>query len=245
MVLPSIEDKAVMRPGRGAHHIPNSEYAEFWEAFYGYLAKNFSIGSPFHAENISERVNPYFGSFGYRFQSTTKTPRYFHLGLDISAKTRTDVQAVYDGLLEYSVFGHINGIYVFLSHPEIRTEDGYVMHTLYLHLRNAAVGFTTYEKMLRRISLNNHPNIRIKCGQKIGNVGSTGNAEGLHPHLHLQIEFRNEKGKIIVIDPARALGIEAKENSTGAIETEEDFRAVLASNKDDIKKWGVTNYWKV
>ncbi len=244
MVLPSIEDKTVMRPGGGIHHIPNPEYAEFWEAFYGYLQKNFSIGSPLHVENISERINPYFGSFGYRFQSTTLTPRYFHLGLDISAKARTDVHAIYDGLLEYSGFGHINGIYVFLSHPEIRTEDGYVMHTLYLHLRNAVVGFTTYEKMLRRISLNNHPNIHIKREQKIGNVGSTGNAEGLHAHLHLQVEFRNEKGKIIVIDPARVLGIEPKQNITGNAETEEEFRQIFSADKEAIRKWGVGNYWK-
>ncbi|MEZ4114465.1 MAG: hypothetical protein R3B65_03470 [Candidatus Paceibacterota bacterium] len=37
-------------------------------------------------------------------------------------------------------------------------------------------------------------------------MGSTGISEGIHVHLHLQIEFRNEKGQIIVVDPARVLG---------------------------------------
>ena len=244
MLLPSIEDKTVSRPSGTTHHIPHPEYGEFWEAFYGFLHKNFSIGKPLNIDNLSERVNPYFGFFGFRFQSTTGTPRYFHLGLDISAKARTEAHSIYDGLLEYSGFGHINGKYVFLSHPDIRTEDGFVMHTLYLHLRNTSVGFNTYEKMLRRISLNNYPNIRVSKGQKIGSVGSTGNAEGLHTHLHLQVEFRNEKGKIIVIDPARVLGIEPKENITSRAETEEGFQAMLVENKDEIKKLGITNYWK-
>ncbi len=244
MLLPSIEDKTLMRPGGETHYIPHPEYGEFWEAFYGYLQKNFSIGKPLNADNLSERVNPYFGFFGFRFQSTTKTPRYFHLGLDISAKAKTEVHAIADGLLEYSGFGHINGRYVFLSHPDIRTEDGFTMHTLYLHMKNTSVSFNTYEKMLRRISLNNYPNIRVKKGQKLGGVGSTGNAEGLHAHLHLQVEFRNEKGKIIVIDPARSLGIEPKENITGRAETEESFQAMLVENKDEIKKLGIGNYWK-
>ena len=56
------------------------------------------------------------------------------------------------GFLEYAGFGSINGNYVFLSHPEITTEDGFTMCSLYIHLKNYKVRFGAPKKMLRKIS---------------------------------------------------------------------------------------------
>lgn len=242
-ILPAISDKAVLRPQSEEHYIPDEEYKEFWDAFYHFLKKNFKIKLP--VAEMKNKIDPYFGYFGLRFQATTKTPKYFHLGLDICARARTGVIPIMEGLLEYSGFGHINGKYVFLSHPNVVTEDGFVMHSLYLHLRSTAVGFNSYQKMLRKISLNKYPDIHIKKDQKIGEVGSTGNASGMHPYLHLQVEFRNDAGKIVVIDPAAMFGLKSKANLTENIETEDKFKGFFEEHKEGIKKIGVDKYWKI
>ncbi len=244
MKLPGIEDKTMLRPGGDKHHIPNPEYGEFWQAFYEFLLKNFTLSCPLTGD-ISGRINPYFGNFGFRFQATTKTARYFHLGLDINAKSKTPVQPIASGVLEYSGFGHINGNYVFLSHPDIRTEDGFVLHSLYLHLRSLDVGFNSYQKMLRKISFNKHPNILIAADQKIGEVGSTGNISGIHSHLHLQVEFRNESGKIVVIDPARIFKLAPQENLTATVENEAEFKEIFSRKSLELKKMGIDKYWKL
>lgn len=242
MLLPAIEDKVILRPTSQKHYIPNPEYNEFWSVFYDFLKKKHKIKEPI--KDSESRINPYFGNFGFCFQPIMKIPKYFNLGIDISAKSKTSVYPILDGFLEYSGFGYINGKYVFLSHPEVKTEDGFVMHSLYMHLRSLPVGFTSYQKMLRKISFNKYPNIFIENDKKIGEVGSTGNIEGFPPFLHLQIEFRNDAGKIIVIDPSMILGFNKNDNMTSEIENIEDFYSFGERNKEEIKKIGFNIYWK-
>lgn len=243
MKLPAIADKAMPRPGGGEHLVPNPEYAEFWSAFYAFFQKHFSLNEPF--AHFHDRVNPYFGNFGMRYQATSARAGYFHLGLDASARARTTIHSIASGLLEYSGFGHINGNYVFLSHPDIQTEDEFTLHSLYLHMRTLDVGFNSYQKMLRKMSFNKYPNIPIPVGTALGGAGSTGNIEGLHPHLHLQLEFRNEAGTIIVVDPAPLFGFAPLRNLTADISTPEAFKEFYKSHEVDIKKSGVAGYWSV
>lgn len=243
MNLPPIEDKVILRAGGVSHFVPSSEYSEFWDAFYQFLSKNFSIEPPMN--DVRDKINPYFGNFGFVYQATSKIARFFHLGVDISGRAKTSVRPIADGILEYSGFGHINGKYVFLSHPEIKTEDGFMMYTIYMHLKTLDVGFGAYQKMLRRISFNKYPNILVKKSQKIGGVGSTGDAANLHAHLHLQVEFRNENGKIIVIDPAPLIGLAKIENLTANIKNEAEFRELLEKDRSQIKKLGIEKYWKI
>lgn len=244
MQLPAIDDKVIFRPNSDKHHIPNPEYGEFWRAFYEFLRKNFEISQPIFGD-LKEKINPYFGNFGTRFQPVSKTPQYFHLGIDISSPSKTRVSPIASGILEYAGFGHINGNYVFLSHPEIVTEDGFTMCSLYIHLKNYKVRFGPHQKMLRKISFNKYPAIKITNDTHIGDVGSTGNASGTHSHLHLQIEFRNETGKIIVVNPASVLNIPTHENLTKDIKDEEDFKNFFEQNKKQIKDFKVENYWRV
>ncbi|MEZ4103386.1 MAG: hypothetical protein R3B55_02430 [Candidatus Paceibacterota bacterium] len=74
----------------------------------------------------------------------------------MSDKSKTPIKPILDGVLEYSGFGHVNGHYVFLSHPEIITEDGFKMYSLYMHLKQPLVKFNSYQKMLRQISFNHY-----------------------------------------------------------------------------------------
>lgn len=243
MLLPSIEDKAILRPGSQKHYIPNLEYSEFWSAFYDFLRKNYVFAKPI--SDMENRINPYFGYFGYCFQALNKIPKYFNLGIDITARAKTGVSCIFDGFLEYAGYAHINGNYVFISHPQIKTEDGFVMHSLYMHLRSFKVKFNSYQKMLRKISFNKYPSVEVKKGFKIGEVGSTGNAHNIHTHLHFQIEFRNEHGKIIVIDPSLILGIESLDNLTKDILNYEDFKSLAKDKQKELKNLGIDKYWKI
>ena len=86
-----------------------------------------------------------------------------HRGIDYAAPPGTDVRAASDGKVVAAGFTHNNGNYVVIRH-------GQRYHTKYLHLRRIASGIK--------------PGTRIKQGQTIGEVGSTGLATG--PHLHYE-----------------------------------------------------------
>ena len=239
--LPAILEMAKQRPGRDAgkdkHLVPHEEYNEFWEAFYKTLRTHFNFSSPI--KDCDKNINPYFGYFGFRFHPTELEPKYYHLGIDISGKSKTEVKPILDGILEYSGFGIVNGNYVFLSHPEAQTEDGFKLYSIYMHLKNTSVKFSSYQKMLRQISFNHYPNVEVKSGEVIGGMGSSGNSEGAHVHLHLQIEFRDEKGNIVVIDPAEVLGIKSEKNLSADVKDREEFEKFFLENKENFKTYNI------
>jgi murein DD-endopeptidase MepM/ murein hydrolase activator NlpD len=84
-----------------------------------------------------------------------------HRGIDYAAKTGTPVVAAGNGTVTHSTYNKYNGNYVFIQHG-----NGIV--TKYLHFSKRAV----------------KKGQRVKQGQLIGNVGSTGLASG--PHLHYE-----------------------------------------------------------
>lgn len=239
MVLPSIGDHKEERPGEYAgscnHFIPKQGDESFWDSFYEQFRKEVSIQFPI--ERGESGINPLFGYFGFRYNRPQKRENYFHVGLDISAKAKTPVRALCDGVLEYSGFGLVNGRYIMLSHPHIKTEDGYTFFSLYMHLRDGKIGFTSYQKMLREISFNTYPVISVGTDTVLGTVGQTGFADG-HPHVHVQCEFRNEKGDIVLIDPARISGIGSKENLTSGL-NDTQYADFVLKHKALFKKWHI------
>jgi murein DD-endopeptidase MepM/ murein hydrolase activator NlpD len=84
-----------------------------------------------------------------------------HRGVDYAASTGTPVYASGDGRVAASGYSRANGNYVFVSHANNIT-------TRYLHLHKRTV----------------KAGQRVKQGQLIGTVGSTGLATG--PHLHYE-----------------------------------------------------------
>lgn len=88
-----------------------------------------------------------------------------HRGVDYSAPTGTPVYASGDGKVIVSGYSRANGNYIFIQHP-----NQIVTRYLHLHKRNKTVGQ------------------RVKQGQTIGSVGSTGLATG--PHLHYEFLVR-------------------------------------------------------
>lgn len=94
-----------------------------------------------------------------RFHPVVKVWRP-HLGTDFAAATGTPIRTVGDGIIEEAGYSSGNGNYVKVRHNGTYT-------TGYLHMSRIGSGI--------------HAGVRVKQGQNIGYVGSTGLATG--PHL--------------------------------------------------------------
>ncbi len=118
---------------------------------------------PVRNENLRQMAS----GFGYRSDPFTKV-RKFHEGMDFSAKTGTPIYATGDGVVDKAD----NTASGYGNHIVIRHGFGY--ETLYGHLSRYKV----------------HAGQRLKRGDVIGYVGSTGRSEA--PHLHYEVHKNGE-----------------------------------------------------
>lgn len=118
---------------------------------------------PVRNENLKQVAS----GFGYRNDPFTKV-RKFHEGMDFSAKTGTPIFATGDGVVQRAD----NTASGYGNHIVIRHGFGY--ETLYGHLSKYKC----------------RPGQRVKRGDIIGYVGSTGRSEA--PHLHYEVHKNNE-----------------------------------------------------
>ena len=120
---------------------------------------------PVRNENLKQMAS----GFGYRTDPFTKA-RKMHEGMDFTAKTGTPIYATGDGVVaraDNTASGYGN-------HIVIRHGFGY--ETLYAHL-------SKYKARAGQ---------RVRRGDVIGYVGSTGRSEG--PHLHYEV---HKDGKVV------------------------------------------------
>ena len=120
---------------------------------------------PVRNENLKHMAS----GFGYRTDPFTKA-RKMHEGMDFTAKTGTPIFATGDGVVARAD----NTVSGFGNHILIRHGFGY--ETLYGHL-------SKYKSRAGQ---------RVKRGDIIGYVGSTGRSEG--PHLHYEV---HKNGKVV------------------------------------------------
>ncbi len=120
----------------------------------GRSMKKAFLRAPLNFSYISSNFNP------RRFHPILKRVRP-HNGIDYRAPRGTPVYAAGDGVVIRSAYNKYNGNHVFIQHP-----NGIV--TKYLHFTKRKV----------------RKGQRVKQGQVIGTVGSTGLASG--PHLHYE-----------------------------------------------------------
>ncbi|WP_395376259.1 peptidoglycan DD-metalloendopeptidase family protein [Marinicella sp. W31] len=123
----------------------------------GRSMKKAFLRAPLNFSYISSKFNP------KRFHPILKRVKA-HNGIDYRAPTGTPVYAAGDGRVISSAYHKYNGNFVFIQHP-----NGIV--TKYLHFSKRAV----------------KKGQRVKQGQTIGYVGSTGLSEA--PHLHYEFIY--------------------------------------------------------
>ncbi|TDD94414.1 M23 family metallopeptidase [Flavobacterium cellulosilyticum] len=120
---------------------------------------------PVRNENLKRMVS----GFGYRTDPFTKA-RKMHEGMDFTSKTGTPIYATGDGVIakaDNTASGY--GNHIVINH-------GFGYETLYAHLSR----------------YNCKAGQRIKRGDVIGYVGTTGRSEG--PHLHYEV---HKNGKVV------------------------------------------------
>lgn len=91
-----------------------------------------------------------------------------HDAIDIMAPAGTPVVAASAGRLERLFRSDAGGLTIYVRSPNRQVE------TYYAHLQNYAPGLREGQ--------------RIRVGQRLGRVGSTGNASPAGPHLHFSVE---------------------------------------------------------
>lgn len=117
----------------------------------------------------NEDLKQMASGFGYRTDPFTKA-RKMHEGMDFTAKTGTPIYATGDGIVAKAD----NSLSGYGNHIEINHGFGYL--TLYAHLSKYKV----------------RQGQRVKRGDIIGYVGSTGRSQA--PHLHYEV---HKDGKVV------------------------------------------------
>ena len=105
-------------------------------------------------------------SYGMRDHPVLRK-RMGHKGVDLAAPTGTPIYATADGVVEMAQRYSSYGLYVQINH-------GGELETRFAHMSSMAV----------------RPGERVKKGQIIGYVGSTGRSTG--PHLHYEVRLAGE-----------------------------------------------------
>lgn len=192
---------------RKEFYLPNYKGSgrECWQKAYSELRE--IISSPIHNQQL--KIQEDWGHFGKRHHPTDNNLQA-HFGIYAIASQGTLIQAVAPGELFYST-QHLpqekipprEGKFVILRHPQIQSQEGAQLFSLYMHLRLCRLGYNIWQKMLRRISSALFSK-KVNRASIIGELGATGNAKTLEPHLHLQLEFRLGN-KILVINPEKIL----------------------------------------
>jgi len=141
--------------------IPGEDTVDYFDE-NGQSSKKFLMRTPVDGARISS-------SFGMRRHPILGYSK-MHTGTDFAAPTGTPIYAAGNGTVVKAGWNGGYGKYV-----KIRHANGYA--TAYAHLSRIGKGIT--------------PGARVKQGQTIGRVGSTGRSTG--PHLHYEVHVKGKK----------------------------------------------------
>lgn len=144
--------------------------------------------------------------FGYRIHPIFHT-RKLHTGVDLAAPSGTPIYAAGDGTLEFA--GWQNG---YGNKIEIHHVNGF--ETAYGHMSRLAGGMKV--------------GTRVRQGQVIGYVGTTGYSTG--PHLHFEVKINGN-----LVDP---LSVKLPRETTLTAQDENGFKLVVAQIDDLMQRQG-------
>jgi murein DD-endopeptidase MepM/ murein hydrolase activator NlpD len=142
------------------------------------------LRAPLNYSRISSRYNP------KRFHPVLKQYKA-HLGTDYAAPTGTPIRTVGDGVVLEAKFHGGNGNYVKIKHNSNYT-------TQYLHMSKIEKGMK--------------PGVKVRQGETIGYVGSTGLANG--PHLCFRFWKNGVQVDALKVDlpPSEPISLERRED---------------------------------
>jgi len=142
---------------RTLYRFETEDSVEYFDA-HGQSVKNMLMKTPVDGARISS-------GFGMRFHPVLGYTR-MHKGIDFAVPTGTPVMAAGSGTIQFAGVQHGYGNFVIVNHG-----NGYA--TAYGHLSRFASGM--------------HVGARVRQGQVIGFVGSTGLSTGSHVHYEIRI----------------------------------------------------------
>lgn len=142
--------------------------------------------------------------FGNRVHPIFKSRR-MHTGVDLAAKSGTPIYASGDGVVEKAQWVSGYGKYVEIKHVN---------------------GFETGYGHQSRIADGIKPGVRVRQGQIIGYVGSTGNSTG--PHLHFEIKVNGR-----FVDP---LSVKLPRDKSLSAQYEGTFGQTIQQIRDLMKR---------
>jgi murein DD-endopeptidase MepM/ murein hydrolase activator NlpD len=140
--------------------------------------------------------------FGYRVHPIFHK-RILHSGVDLAAPRGTAIYAAGDGTVEKAGWS-----------------SGYGQFTLVRHSNGYETGYGHQSKIIVK------PGEKVRQGQIIGYVGSTGNSTG--PHLHFEIRVNGR-----YVDP---LSVKLPRDKTLAAQYDGEFRQTIAQIRDLMKR---------
>lgn len=142
--------------------------------------------------------------FGNRVHPIFKSRR-MHTGVDLASKTGTPIYASGDGVVEKAGWASGYGKKVEIKHVN---------------------GFETGYGHMSRIADGMKPGVRVRQGQIIGYVGSTGNSTG--PHLHFEIKVNGR-----FVDP---LSVKLPRDKSLSAQYEGNFEQTITQIRDLMKR---------
>ena len=128
-------------------------------------------------ETVAPVVAPVSSGFGLREHPIVGGEK-FHNGLDLAAKYGTDITAFSSGVVDYIGESPAYGQYLQIQH---------------------ANGVTSFYAHCSRLCV--QPGQQVEAGEKVAEVGDTGNVTGAH--LHFELKVNGE-----LVDPADYIGAE-------------------------------------
>lgn len=174
---------ASLTVGGKAHRLWRYKTADSsWDYFdeNGNSMKKFLMKTPIDGARISSS----FGSRKHPILGYTK----FHSGVDFAAPRGTPIYAAGDGVVK--IAGWVNGYGKFI---ELGHANKY--ETAYAHMSAFAKGI--------------RPGVRVRQGQVIGYVGTTGRSTG--PHLHYEIHIAGKKVNPLGVKVATGVKLAGKQ----------------------------------
>ena len=207
-------------------HVIAAEFNTRGESHYAFLFENEAgFADYFDGEGKSLRKQLLKAPLSYtRISSNFSRRRYHpvlhhyspHLGIDYAAPAGTPVQATGDGTVMTATRNKANGKYV-----KIRHNNNYISY--YLHLSRFGKGIKS--------------GVKVKQGQVIGYVGSTGYATGPHLDYRVKKNGRFVNPRSLKLPPAKPV---TDENMAAFSDLRERF--IVALGGIPINDWRTQHY---